>query len=521
MQQCLGYVRVSTQKQGEGVSLEAQKEAILGFAERNNLTISKWFEEKQTAAKRGRPVFNQMIAALKRGRADGVVMHKIDRSARNFADWAKIGDLSDAGIDVYFVTETLDFRSRGGRLAADIQAVVAADYIRNLRDEARKGIEGRLKQGLYPFKAPLGYLDQGGGQPKIPDPVRASLVKRAFDLYGSGQHSIRSLVIEMERLGLRNEQGKPMSKCAIENMLQNPFYYGIIRIKRTGAVYQGVHEPLISSNLYSQVQNIKAGKRVKKVTRHRFTYRRLFRCAHCQAAMTPERQKGHVYYRCQTPGCATKCVREEQVEAAVSAMLSKVALSDEHKAEITRSVECWSQERNDTDSTQTYAMQLEKSQQRLERLEDAVIDQLIDKDTYHRRRKKLLLEHTKLQELHAEHQNRQLKPGLVVQFLELIKNLSEHYKIAKPDEKREIVEIATSNRTVVGKNIYIEPAKWLATAQTAIGVLCGPPYRTTSRTRTKLRNQQIEALADLTSSGMVEKIEGVFIDDNEPNKVIR
>ncbi len=50
-----GYVRVSTQKQGEGVSLEAQREAITAFAERNQLTITDWFEEKETAAKRGRP----------------------------------------------------------------------------------------------------------------------------------------------------------------------------------------------------------------------------------------------------------------------------------------------------------------------------------------------------------------------------------------------------------------------------------------------------------------------------------
>ena len=92
-----------------------------------------------------------MIAALRKGQADGLVIHKIDRSARNFGDWAKIGELADAGIDVHFATESLDFRSRGGRLSADIQAVIAADYIRNLREETIKGINGRLKQGLYPF----------------------------------------------------------------------------------------------------------------------------------------------------------------------------------------------------------------------------------------------------------------------------------------------------------------------------------------------------------------------------------
>lgn len=50
----------------------------------------------------------------------------------------------------------VDLHSRGGRLSADIQSVVAADYVRNLREEAKKGIYGRLKQGFYPMRAPIG-----------------------------------------------------------------------------------------------------------------------------------------------------------------------------------------------------------------------------------------------------------------------------------------------------------------------------------------------------------------------------
>ncbi|MEP0278545.1 MAG: recombinase family protein, partial [Nitratireductor sp.] len=327
MKSCFGYVRVSTQKQGEGVSLEAQKDAILRFAAGNEIEITAWFEEKQTAAKSGRPVFATMLKALRRRKADGVVMHKIDRSARNFADWAKIGELADAGIDVHFATESLDFRSRGGRLSADIQAVIAADYIRNLRDETIKGINGRLKQGLYPFWAPIGYCNNGGGKPKTPDPNKAQHVRRLFELYASGQHSINSLRKEIEQHGLRNSRGKPVSKTGIETILNNPFYCGLIRIKRTGAVYEGVHEPLISPALFDRVQEIKANKSGKKVTRHNHTYRGLFRCANCARAMIAERQKGHVYYRCHEPSCPTKCVREEDVEEEVRQVLSRIRLS--------------------------------------------------------------------------------------------------------------------------------------------------------------------------------------------------
>jgi site-specific DNA recombinase len=70
------------------------------------------------------------------------------RSARNLKDWADLGELIDSDLEVHFANESLDLHSRGGRLSADIQAVVAADYIRNLREERIKGFYGRLKQGL-------------------------------------------------------------------------------------------------------------------------------------------------------------------------------------------------------------------------------------------------------------------------------------------------------------------------------------------------------------------------------------
>jgi site-specific DNA recombinase len=64
---CFGYTRVSTVKQGEGVSLEVQREAIADFATRNDIHISKWFEEKETAAKQGRPIFDAVVKALQEG----------------------------------------------------------------------------------------------------------------------------------------------------------------------------------------------------------------------------------------------------------------------------------------------------------------------------------------------------------------------------------------------------------------------------------------------------------------------
>lgn len=482
MKRCYGYARVSTAKQGEGVSLEAQKEAIAAFAERHGFSIVRWFEEKETAAKRGRPIFDGMVKDLLRHKADGLIVHKIDRSARNFTDWAKIGDLQDAGIDIHFASETLDFSSRGGRLTADIQAVIAADYIRNLREETIKGITGRLKQGLYPFKAPIGYLDNGGGKPKTIDPVRGPFVRQAFELYASGRYSLRSLLGELGRLGLRNDRGKPIAKCCLEKLLANPFYCGLIRIKRTGVTYEGAHEPLISPTLFEDVQRAKDGKCGKKVTRHNHLYRGLFRCAECDRSMIPELQKGHVYYRCQTQGCPTTTVREDALEAAIHNTLARIILTEDDIGWLEERINAWLGARSDTARVLAIAEQINRVREKIDRLTDALIDRLIDKKTFAERKEKLMLEQARLEAEKATAETARPAPGHVRKFLELLKSLAQAYISADRAGKREIVEIATSNRRVSGRTVYLEPSDWLAEAESAIAGLSGAPHRTTSRT---------------------------------------
>lgn len=489
------------------MSLEAQKDAIERFAAQNDITITKWFQEKQTAAKRGRPVFTNMLATLKRRGADGVIMHRIDRSARNFFDWAKLGELADLGIEVHFASESLDFSSRGGRLAANVQMAVAEDYCRNLSIEAKKGLLGRMKQGIYPFNAPIGYLNNGSGQLKTHDPKRAPLIRRAFELYDAGEHSINSLVPEMTRLGLRSRAGRPISRRCIENILQNPFYCGLIRMKRSGEVFPGAHEPIISAELFEAVQRRKSGKAQKKSTFHNYTYRGLFRCEVCRGAMTPEKQKGHVYYRCHSPECPTTGVREEALETKIEAILNTLRLSDEHIAVLGARVDELCARGADPETARLYAMQLKQIDERLEKLDDAAIDQIIDKETHGRRKQALLLERTKIKDAQERISNLRRQPNMLRGFFERLKTLAEHYRFAPPSEKRQITELTTSNRLVNRKNVLVEPSKWLLACQNALAVPCGGPDGCTSRKRSELRDQQLEALSELIDLNIVERLE--------------
>lgn len=482
MKSCFGYIRVSTQKQGEGVSLEAQKDAITTFASQHNLTVIQWFEEKETAAKSGRPVFNQMLKQLKRNAASGLIMHKIDRSARNLRDWAMIHDLSDTGVDVHFATETLDFRSRGGRLTADIQAVIAADYIRNLREECIKGLQGRLKQGLYPFRAPIGYLDNGRGQPKTPDPIKAPLIRHLFELYASGQHSLRTLQAESRRMGLTNLAGQSLSLHGVETILNNPFYTGLIEIKRTGATYPGNHEPIITARVFKDVQDIKSGKSGPKVTRHNHLFMGLFRCGHCSGPMSPEKQKGRVYYRCQQPHCPTKTLREDVIEEHFFGALSDLQID---RTEAQRLEELWlsdAEQNTHRDHLRSLELRLAETEARLDRLTDLFIDGSIEKETFNDRKKSLALERDRLRQDLATTPQLDERMRKQRQFLELMKTLAGLYQIAKPPEKRVLVENVFSKRQVTGKCVELEPSNWLRQVDAAMPVPFGEQHRHTDRT---------------------------------------
>lgn len=498
--ECFAYIRVSTIKQGEGVSLEAQKEAIQGFADRNSLNITQWFEEKETAAKSGRPVFSSMLKQLHKGLAGGVIIHKIDRSARNFADWAKIGDLSDSGINVHFAAESIDFRTRGGRLTADIQAVIAADYIRNLREETIKGINGRLKQGLYPFKAPIGYLDNGGGKVKTIDPGRGPLVRKLFELYASGEFSIRMLVRKMDQCGMRTDAGGAVTKTGIERILRNPFYVGLIHLSSRNETFKGAHEPLISINLFETVQDVKSGRHIKRRTRHQFTYRGLLRCAECQRSMIPERQKGHVYYRCQTRACPTKTIRECEIEQQLFHRMAALHFTSEAIEELGKAMHHWIRRKAKTAPRDTTGLELAQITSRKDKLTDALLDELIDKATYQERLNRLLVQECQVAERKLNQASPIQNQRNTENFLELLKSLCMTHSFAEPAEKRSLVNTVFSNRSVRGRNLELEPRNWVLQTHNLLCGLIGAPDSTNPRSGMELGKPAIGTSCDSQNS---------------------
>lgn len=473
MKRLFGYVRVSTTKQAEkGVSLTEQRDAIKAYAEKHGVEIVGWYEEHITAAKRGRPIFAAMLKALRQGKADGIVIHKIDRSARNLGDWADLGDLIDAGFDIHLAHEPLDLRSRGGRLSADILAVVAADFVRNNRQEARKGFYGRLKQGIYPLGAPIGYVDRGkGGKLKTLDPERAPLVRYAFERYATGEVSLNEILGELTAKGLRNRKGKRLGVTGLLHLLRNPFYAGVIRLLKTGETFPAKHEPLIRMSLFESVQEVLQGKKPRRRRVHDYLYRRLFNCGTCDRSLIGSRAKGRIYYRCSVRTCPTTCIREDMLAAAVLAVLRNLTLPDEEIATCKISIEEAEKSRAETREASRAQLngRIGDLTVRLNRLTDVYLEGAIDKGVHDERRAALIMERHGLSDSLAHlREDQTRRKEFLLRCVELARRPETLYESATTDEKRVLLKILTSNRTVTGKDVAIltaEPFCFLRSAQ--------------------------------------------------------
>lgn len=456
MKRYFAYTRVSTVRQGEhGVSLQEQKEAIERYASRKGLEITTWFCEKETAAKTGRPVFNQMLRLVKKGQADGIVIHKIDRSARNLKDWAEIGQLSDSGIDVHFANEAVDLSSPTGMLSADVQAVVAAHYIRNLREEVRKGYYGRLKQGLCPFPCPIGYLDCGEGKVKAIDPIQGPIVKRLFELYATGNYGQRQLTEEMWKLGLRTKKGRKVSINVVARILSNPFYVGELRVRKTNQTFVGAHQPLVSKPLFNKVQQVLSGKCVLRTRSHRFIFSRLIRCGSCGRSLIAESQKGHVYYRCHRH---SEILKQQMIEGKFSEVFERLKLLPEEETLIdlmlSKKKEGWQAEAKQW--MKTGELQLSSIEQRIGRLTDAYLDGLVDKLEFEQKKTALLLERREAERNLTEMQDGdRFYLARWEKIVELIKTAYPLYKCGFFDERRKIVTDVMSNRLAREKTLDI------------------------------------------------------------------
>ncbi|HLG95950.1 MAG TPA: hypothetical protein VKX49_06535 [Bryobacteraceae bacterium] len=179
-------------------------------------------------------------------------------------------------------------------------------------------------------------------------------------------------------------------------------------------------------------------------------------------------KKGHVYYRCHTPNCPTKCIREEIVSEFVSESFSLIEFSPEETAYLRAATERlkrdWIEEREKVSAA--LSMSLTQTKERLARLTNVYLDQDIEKELFEERKTALLMERRAVEEQIADlSADPEGVPEQLRKFLELAGAMKSVYSRANPEQKRSLLKIATSNLRANEKTLifpYASPFQAIA-----------------------------------------------------------
>ena len=300
---CIIYARVSCEKQArKDLSIPAQVRAMRDYAKKRKWRIvGIYVDEAKSGKSINRPELKKLIRQCKQDQIDVVLIHKIDRLARNVIDHATIkAILNQRGIKLASVVENIE-DSITGQLIENIMASIAEFYSANLAEEIRKGVQQKLKNGGWPTKAPIGYKNIRDDNDKtfsVLDPQKASYIRQIFEAYSTGQYSLLGLSEEMYKAGFTTRFGKKFSQESMKKILNNKFYIGIMTWK--GVNYQGKHEPLIIQDLFYRVQEVLKSRSAQTGEKGRYKYllRGLVWCKSCGQKLTAERHPRGIYYRC-------------------------------------------------------------------------------------------------------------------------------------------------------------------------------------------------------------------------------
>src|SRR5271168_980127 len=192
------YARVSSKEQEkEGFSIPAQLKLLKEYAAANGIAVAQEYIDVETAKQTGRTAFGEMVIYLKEHPAIRVMLvEKTDRLYRNLKDWVTVDEL---GVEIHFPKEgvVLSRESRSSeKFMHGIKVLMAKNYIDNLSEEARKGMQEKAEQGIWPTRAPLGYDNVEGPDGKkiiAIDPESGPLVSKLFAWYATGQYALKDV----------------------------------------------------------------------------------------------------------------------------------------------------------------------------------------------------------------------------------------------------------------------------------------------------------------------------------------
>lgn len=396
---CYIYCRVSTDKQE--FSNDNQSRACNEYAKTNGYEVLDIFiDDGASGRTTDRPKFQEMLKAIEEHPVDACVTYKIDRFARNVGNFNDIRkNFKKIGVRLLSVNEGGDVTEG---LIGNIFASVAEWESDVIGQRTRDGLDQKFRTGWWPGWAPLGYINIRKEDNKdigivVPDPTKAELIKLAFKLYATGNYSLLKLIRILHKKGLRTRTGQPLAHSTIQQIFNNPFYYGVMRWK--GQEKRGNHEPLVSEKLFRlcSLVAIKHANYVIRERKHDFLLRSFIFCSKCGQRMTAEfhyddiklkKRGGKIaYYHCMKRNpCDSKYCNAENLEKEIARYFKRIKFSKAFTDAVTRQVRRYlkNKDKEQAKIRKGYTNQRSSLTQKRAILEKRLLDETIDRNTFKR-----------------------------------------------------------------------------------------------------------------------------------------
>lgn len=248
------YTRVSTQEQAkDGYSLSEQEERLKSYCSARGWTVANVYSDGGfSGGNTNRPALQKMINDIERKKIELVLVYKLDRLSRSQKDTLTLIEDIFIKNNVYFVSvsENFDTSTPFGMAMVGVLSVFA--------QLERSQIQQRMEMGRI-ARAKEGYFHGGGFIPIGYDYINSELVineyealqvRKIYELFLKGYPftRIRSIMAQ----NYTNKYGSWYSDSSIKSCLTTPLYCGKVTFK--GEIYDGLHEPIVSAELFNKVQ---------------------------------------------------------------------------------------------------------------------------------------------------------------------------------------------------------------------------------------------------------------------------
>ena len=460
--------RVSTEEQREaGNSLPAQVHRLEEYCQRKGFELLKTYSFDESAYKLKRDEFDKAMDFIKESKEKIVVcFDKVDRFTRNIFD-KRVPVLYELAmqdrIELHFSSDNLVITS-------NISAVEKFHFGTNINlakyfsdaisDNTKRALEQMRRNGEWPGSARIGYIKDTEGT-RV-DAEKADLIQKMFELYSTGNYSIKTLQAEMKRLRLKSKNGKYLAPSMIYKVLTDKFYIGIMT--SNGREYPHKYPHIIARELFDRVQGIMASyqKKTVKYASKPFILRGLVHCEKCGCTVTAEIKKGkYIYYSCSNfkGGCTRVWIPEADLLKPIKDILQSLQMDQSRIDQIVSKLKEINENKNEFHEKMVRLLQAEynKIQENTNRLLDLRIDGSITQDIYDKKlsefKEKQYDINIRMEEYTRADQNFHIVANTV---LSLANRALDIFESSEVDEKRQLLNFLLQNCRLSGKNLAFE-----------------------------------------------------------------